>query len=320
MVTINYRLGPLGFLSIPGTNVTGNYGLLDQQAALKWIQRHIKNFGGDPNNVSLMGWSAGAASISYHLYATSSAHLFHRAILMSGTMISQWAFDADPKYCSDFILKRVEMDELDEVDNLEERLRVIPKEELYPSYDDSISKEFFGVSQDCFLPTMDGVVVADTPQEMIRTMPATIVPILIGFVATELNFNIVQTTLTLQSKNIRFPNQNAAILELISDYLDMNCSFYLGNGSLNETTFGYFSKFLTEIEMHHGVFELAKAYDINGNSQIFVYQFSQETEDSLKHGDDVKYILPKLTKDTLKRNQMTTKRMVQMWENFIKTG
>ena len=84
VVTINYRLGVLGFLGLPGLPGSGSFGLLDQQQALRWVQRNIAAFGGDPGNVTLAGESAGADSVCAQLAAPGSAGLFHRAILQSG--------------------------------------------------------------------------------------------------------------------------------------------------------------------------------------------------------------------------------------------
>jgi para-nitrobenzyl esterase len=84
VVTVNYRLGVLGFLGLPGLPGSGSFGLLDQQQALRWVQRNIAAFGGDPGNVTLAGESAGADSVCAQLAAPGSAGLFRRAVLQSG--------------------------------------------------------------------------------------------------------------------------------------------------------------------------------------------------------------------------------------------
>ncbi|HEX8445581.1 MAG TPA: carboxylesterase family protein [Sphingomonas sp.] len=90
LVSIQYRLGALGFLSHPALSheaggTSGNYGLMDQQAALRWVQANIARFGGDPGNVTLFGESAGAMDIGLHLLSPGSRGLFHKAIEESGT-------------------------------------------------------------------------------------------------------------------------------------------------------------------------------------------------------------------------------------------
>jgi para-nitrobenzyl esterase len=84
VVTVNYRLGALGFLSIPEAGFGPNMGLLDQVAALRWVQANIESFGGDPANVTIFGESAGSASVAALLAMPPSKGLFNRAILQSG--------------------------------------------------------------------------------------------------------------------------------------------------------------------------------------------------------------------------------------------
>jgi para-nitrobenzyl esterase len=93
VVTLNYRLGALGFFAHPALSreskrgVSGNYGLLDQLAALAWVRENIAAFGGSPENVTLFGQSAGAISISIFLASPLADGLFHRAITESGSLL-----------------------------------------------------------------------------------------------------------------------------------------------------------------------------------------------------------------------------------------
>jgi para-nitrobenzyl esterase len=90
VVTINYRLGALGFLAHPALSAdsvdhrSGNYGIMDQQFALAWVQRNIAVFGGDPHNVTIFGESAGGVSVLANLASPAASGLFHRAIVQSG--------------------------------------------------------------------------------------------------------------------------------------------------------------------------------------------------------------------------------------------
>lgn len=92
-VTINYRLGLLGFGCFKGaeeeSNHTGNYGLADQITALRWVHENIASFGGDPNNVTIMGQSAGAMSVTALCYSPESEGLFHKAVMISGGGINR---------------------------------------------------------------------------------------------------------------------------------------------------------------------------------------------------------------------------------------
>ncbi|XP_013397403.1 bile salt-activated lipase-like isoform X2 [Lingula anatina] len=94
VVSINYRLGALGFLSFEDATVPGNAGLWDQIQALMWIQDNIGNFGGNPNMVTIFGESAGGASASQLSLTTASRGLFQRVICQSGVATAQWSWVA----------------------------------------------------------------------------------------------------------------------------------------------------------------------------------------------------------------------------------
>uniref|UniRef100_A0A2M3Z455 Carboxylic ester hydrolase n=1 Tax=Anopheles braziliensis TaxID=58242 RepID=A0A2M3Z455_9DIPT len=96
MVTINYRLGPIGFLYLPDAGVPGNAGLKDQLLALRWVNENISAFGGDPENVTLFGESAGSMSTFLHYLSPNSRKYFQRAICQSGVACTDSFFQTDP--------------------------------------------------------------------------------------------------------------------------------------------------------------------------------------------------------------------------------
>ncbi|XP_060592669.1 cholinesterase-like [Ruditapes philippinarum] len=91
IVTINYRLGIFGFLNSGNSFARGNYGLWDQQLAIRWVRYNIASFGGDVRNITLMGQAAGAASVLFQATYPGNRGLFQRIIAISGTSLSPWA-------------------------------------------------------------------------------------------------------------------------------------------------------------------------------------------------------------------------------------
>ncbi|ALC45327.1 alpha-Est1 [Drosophila busckii] len=100
LVILNYRLGPLGFLSLSDRDldVPGNAGIKDQILALRWVHSNISHFNGDPNNITLMGLSAGAASAQILMSTEKTRGLFHKIILMSGSSLCNWANEPNHKW------------------------------------------------------------------------------------------------------------------------------------------------------------------------------------------------------------------------------
>ncbi|XP_026743716.1 juvenile hormone esterase-like [Trichoplusia ni] len=96
LVTFNYRLEVLGFLCLGIKEAPGNIGLKDQVQALKWVKKNIKGLGGDPDNVTIFGESAGSSAVAYHLLSPMSQGLFNKAILQSGSALSPWALQFEP--------------------------------------------------------------------------------------------------------------------------------------------------------------------------------------------------------------------------------
>ena len=104
VVTINYRLGPFGFLALPSLSKesdhgsSGNYGMLDQIAALEWVKRNIARFGGDPGRVTIFGESAGSWSVCYLVASPLAKGLFHGAIGQSGGAFAPMNFLKDERH------------------------------------------------------------------------------------------------------------------------------------------------------------------------------------------------------------------------------
>lgn len=94
LVTINYRLGIFGFLSLDSPEYSGNMGLKDQQMALRWLHSNIEYFSGDNQRITVFGDSAGGVSAHFHMMSSESRKYFRNAILMSGTVDVAWAMNS----------------------------------------------------------------------------------------------------------------------------------------------------------------------------------------------------------------------------------
>uniref|UniRef100_A0A8C7DMB2 Carboxylic ester hydrolase n=1 Tax=Oncorhynchus kisutch TaxID=8019 RepID=A0A8C7DMB2_ONCKI len=107
VVTLGYRVGTLGFLSSGDASGPGNYGLWDQHAAIAWVNRNIRAFGGDPNNITVFGESAGAASVSFQTLSPHNKGLIRRAISQSGVALCPWAINHNPRAFAEMVAGKV---------------------------------------------------------------------------------------------------------------------------------------------------------------------------------------------------------------------
>lgn len=173
-VTINYRVGILGFLAHPElteespNNASGNYGLMDQITALEWVQTNISNFGGDPNNVTIAGQSAGSFSVNYLVSSPLASGLFHKAIAESGAALLPSA-----RLTIDNSLSSAEERGLDAISSLGvsgiSELRKLPADSLL-----TVQRQFG-------TPIIDGYVIPDQIYTLFREGNYNDVPLLTGW-------------------------------------------------------------------------------------------------------------------------------------------
>ncbi|XP_026198117.1 bile salt-activated lipase-like [Anabas testudineus] len=107
VVTVNYRVGTMGFLSTGDDRLPGNYGLWDQHAAISWIRRNIEAFGGNPDNITIFGQSSGAASVNFQMLSPYNKGLFRRAISQGGVALCPWALQKNPLALTKKIARKV---------------------------------------------------------------------------------------------------------------------------------------------------------------------------------------------------------------------
>ncbi|XP_076132225.1 neuroligin-1 isoform X1 [Alosa pseudoharengus] len=157
VITVNYRLGVLGFLSTGDQAAKGNYGLLDLIQALRWTSENIAFFGGDPLRITVFGSGAGASCVNLLTLSHYSEGLFQRAIAQSGSALSSWAVSFQPAKYARMLAKKVGCNLKDTVDLVECLQRKHYKELV----DQDIQPARYHIA---FGPVIDGDVIPDDPQ------------------------------------------------------------------------------------------------------------------------------------------------------------
>ncbi|MBQ7326799.1 MAG: carboxylesterase family protein [Clostridia bacterium] len=164
-VTLNYRLGPMGFLCLPELKAeaghTGNYGLFDQLAAIQWVHDNISAFGGDPSRVTIMGQSAGAMSVQQHCLSPLSEGLFSGAVMSSGCGMGSMLLTSPEKVYPFWqeVMKRAGCESLAD-------FRALPVERLFELWQ-STKKEVKGGMMST-VPVKDGCLIVEgaTPKKI----------------------------------------------------------------------------------------------------------------------------------------------------------
>lgn len=184
LVTINYRLDALGFLAHPlltaESGTSGNYGILDQIAALRWVQENIAAFGGDPGNVTVFGQSAGAMSTLVLLGSPLAKGLFHKAIMQSGVGLEQDLPLADAEQNGLDFARVTGANTLDE-------LRALTVEQLMQGTRDVLAERRFSGGRLLYAPVLDGCVIPDTYANCRNQLPD--VPVMLGSTMDDLGGN-----------------------------------------------------------------------------------------------------------------------------------
>ena len=177
-VTLNYRLGPLGFLCLPElkdeAGRTGNYGLYDQLTAIRWVKDNISAFGGDPENITIMGQSAGAMSVQQLCLSPLTEGLFQRAVMSSGGGVSKMMPTAQAERNYAFwqaVMAKAGCKDLEE-------FRALSPEKLFASWQ-SAKKEVKGGAMAAF-PCLDGELIVGKGADILKAGKHRKIPYMCG--------------------------------------------------------------------------------------------------------------------------------------------
>lgn len=332
LVTINYRLGRLGFFAFPALNVEFpnepkfNYGYMDQIAALQWLRQNIAAFGGDPGNVTIFGESAGGVSVHSMITIPAARGLFHKAILqssggrdgiLSGRPLSK--DNADPFYpvsaqtCALNFARRHKIEGSDA--EALAKLRALPVEEIV---DGGAETDGEGGSRIYSGPILDGKLVVESFQSAYNAGRCPKIPIIIGSNSAE-----------MQAAFVVRANSKKELLDMFGDLKNEAAAAYDPKGKKELTEM--LSMVNTDKVWAEPARFTANAFGKKG-APVFVYLFSY-VPDSLRkvmpygasHASEIPYVFNTLesrrgVKIITATDQKVAETMHTYWTNFAKTG
>ncbi|CAB3245213.1 unnamed protein product [Arctia plantaginis] len=184
-VNFNYRLGIHGFLCLGTAEVPGNAGMKDQVALLRWVQENIKNFGGNPNDVTISGYSAGGSSVDLLMLSKAAEGLFHKVIPESGASLLAFTVQSDPLSIAKTHAKKLNFTEVDNIYALEEFYKTLSYDILTADGFLQNTDSTFSFSPCVENDYWDGAFLTQSPLTILKTGDYKKVPVLFGFANME---------------------------------------------------------------------------------------------------------------------------------------
>ncbi|CAB4936372.1 unannotated protein [freshwater metagenome] len=277
VVTINYRLGALGFLVIDDPSCTPNVGLLDQVAALEWVRDNISAFGGDPDNVTIFGESAGGGSVLSLLSMPSAVGLFQRAIIQSGA--TDLLLDRDKAQLVAEAVARAAGLETVDVD----ALRAMSGAQIIEAQANAAMELFGTVGTMPFHPVVDGVVLPHTWLEA-ASSGFNPVPVIIGTNRDEMDlfkmFDPQAGSLTADGLRTRF--------EAVGGNVDALIDAYRSTGASEPPE--AWRRANTDIAMWLPALRIAEARSAHGPTWMYRFDWEASSPDmGSPHGVDIPF-------------------------------
>nr|QIK02113.1 carboxylesterase 14 [Holotrichia parallela] len=343
VVSFNYRVGVFGFLSTGDMASPGNYGLKDQIEALRWIRRNIKDFGGDPNSVTLFGESAGAASISYIMLAPKAKGLFHRAMSFSGSALCPWAFSRNPLPVTYAVATTAGIIERD-TKKLIERLRKLDYGWLHFAERSAMLLDSVDpLNGLAFSPTIEpkhpDAVLTAGPRELLRYTSLGSVPFLSGFNSLEgAVFQYILDFLRPLFISYEMPQRlipaDMNVPPLHPDEIEVGekiRNYYFQEGPLATANKTEILHFISDNQFLKGIIEEVRLRA--KKAPTYLYQFSYQGDlgsfldnqarqvNGVAHSEELWYIFRNEEQRSSNSEDANVRKMfVKLITNFVKTG
>lgn len=327
VVTINYRLGPLGFFphpalaNGPAPEASGNFGLLDQIAALQWVSRNITAFGGDPGNVTVFGQSAGSRSVSLLTLSGPAAGLFQRAIAESGGPIIGSEF-LNPTFNGDkaavAAMSKALSARLGCTDAKDELacLRAKPPMEVVTAADCKTGLFDTGLF---FAPVFDGPVLPGDPAAAALDPARPHVPMIVGSTGDE------GTTYLRGEKHLTLQRYQAFMTARFADRADAALEAFpaAGDGEVHAAINHFISVAVNAAPARF----MARALERTG-SRAYLYRFTRKPDTARArelgafHGVDLAYVFGNMAdgEGYTSLDLALSDQMMAYWVNFARTG
>ncbi|KAJ3657575.1 hypothetical protein Zmor_009364 [Zophobas morio] len=339
LVLMNYRLGALGFLSIDDSSLqaTGNAGLKDQVLALKWVQKNIKQFCGDPSNVTLFGQSSGSASVHYLVLSPLTKGLFHKAIMQSGTATCPWARGSNNLVeiaRSSGCNRKNKREILECLQKIKVKRLIKAQNKKFARISGPGAQAHFGPCVEVRNPS---AVITQEPMVIINSGNYNHVPLMFGYTSLEGILNTWGTRCQVKKKlrdllpySFNYDKKSAKFRELNQKVVQ----FYFGNDKPDPRKKEIVAQLFTDVTFLRGIFQAVKGHVKTCQKPVYLYRMSIESElnafkkifkyesKGVCHGDDVCYIFKtEHTKYSAKSYEdRSIRRFVKLWTNFAKTG
>ncbi|XP_062395035.1 fatty acyl-CoA hydrolase precursor, medium chain-like isoform X2 [Sardina pilchardus] len=332
VVVIQYRLGLLGFFSTGDDNAPGNMGLLDQVAALQWVQENIQSFGGDPSSVTIFGESAGGMSVSLQVLSPLSSGLFHRGIAESGSAAMDILVTSQPL---DIAMKMANTSNCASTrpHEIVDCVMQMSSEDILKL---ALNRELM------FLVTVDGHFLPKPVEDLFKSHKFSKVPLINGMNSDEFGWLGPQALAPpgwIDGIDLETTKQTITpfLLHLVdSEDIDLVLEEYLGNGEDLLKNREAFRELTADAFFNMPVIKLSKAHRDSG-APIYMYEFqhppsllSSKRPSFVKvdHGDELAFVFGgcfmkahvKINGSFTEEEDELCRTVISYWGNFARTG